>query len=1207
MMSAKAAAPGDNVIKMKKKLVGKKKDIRDEGEGGLDKMVKHQMDMDTITTAIIDKYFTHNQGQRMVKHQIESYNDFILRKLEQIIEGFNPIDIYHEYLPQHERFKYHMCIEIKNPVLNKPIIYEKDGSTKTMTPNDARQRNFTYAGNLNVNVNIRCETFDTETGEIHEDTKQINSVYITKLPIMVKSAYCVLNDIIAEDGSECKYDFGGYFIVNGNEKVVISQDRIAENKTYVFLNNKVSAYSHMAEIRSVQENKLGVPKVTSLKLSSKPNQFGRTIRANIHHIKADVPIFILFRALGLTSDKEIIEYIVHDIDEPRNQMIINSLHACIDEASEIKCQRDALEYLSRYLNINGYPREFLYNSLERMKILKNILTREFLPHVGDDFKKKALYLGYMVNKLLKCFLGLRDYDDRDSYINKRVDTPGILIASLFRQYYGKMIKDMKNMINKEINYGVWKRTNQFINIINKTNINNKIIKPNIIESGIRYALATGNWGIKNNKNKQGVAQVLNRMTYPSTLSHLRRINTPIEKSGKLVQPRKLHPTQWGVICPCETPEGASVGLVKNMAMSVNITIASNSDNIYDILLENGVKLFDPKNIRDMFHETKIILNGDFIGTHTNPKKLYDIVRRMKLEGYINIFTGIAWNIPEKQLEICTEGGRCSRPLYVVEEGNTISINNEVMELLEKPDTTWVDLMLKKPGLIEFVDVEESNVSLIAMNMETLAKNPTMKYTHAEIHPSLILGVLASCIPFSDHNQAPRNCYQASQGKQALGVYASNYRNRYDTMGHIMNYPQKPLVSTMISKYMNNDSLPSGINAIVAIATYTGFNQEDAVIMNQSAVDRGLYVTTYLKTYKEQNNKNHSNGEEEFFTKPVSDNGPKRPFNYDKLEDDGFVQENTYVKTGDVIIGKCMPTKTKTGITHKDNSVCLKNGEAGFVDRNCYNDRYFTNTNGEGYNFCKVRIRSQRVPMIGDKFSARSAQKGTVGMLYRQEDMPYTANGIVPDLIMNPHAIPSRMTIGQLLECILGKACVTEGKYGDATPFNKTDVEKIAQVLEDHGMERYGNEIMYDPRTGQQMQCDIFIGPTFYQRLKHMVLDKVHSRGNAGPVVMLTRQPAEGRARDGGLRIGEMELECNWAHGIFQFLKERLMECSDNYRLFTCKKCNNMAVVNPDKNIYKCNNCKNINHFGEVRIPYACKLFLQEIQTMGIGAKLITKT
>jgi DNA-directed RNA polymerase II subunit RPB2 len=446
---------------------------------------------------------------------------------------------------------------------------------------------------------------------------------------------------------------------------------------------------------------------------------------------------------------------------------------------------------------------------------------------------------------------------------------------------------------------------------------------------------------------------------------------------------------------------------------------------------------------------------------------------------------------------------------------------------------------------------------------------------------------------------------SSMGKQAIGVYTSNYRNRYDTIGHVLNYPQRPLVQTRMSKILNNDSLPCGMNCIVAIATYTGFNQEDSIMLNKAAIDRGMFVSTSYKTFKEQNNKNHSTGEEEFFCNPKEINAKNvKPYNYDKIGDCGFVKENTYVSQGDVIIGKCMPNKEESIIYNKDTSLVIKANENGVIDKNFVNTQNNANVNGDGYTFAKVRIRNTRIPCIGDKFSSRHGQKGTVGMIYNHEDMPFMKDGTVPDIIINPHAIPSRMTIAQLMECILGKACCVDGFMGDGSPFNEVSVEDIAQVLENHGIDRTGNEVMYNSRTGEQMNTLIFCGPTYYQRLKHMVNDKIHSRSSAGPVVLLTRQPAEGRARDGGLRLGEMEVECNWAHGISSFLKERFMECSDNYRIFVCKKCGMPATVNKEKNMYSCKPCRNKSHFAQIRIPYATKLMLQEVQTMSIATRYI---
>jgi DNA-directed RNA polymerase II subunit RPB2 len=923
---------------------------------------------------VIDEYFKPNKGSQLIKHQIESFNDFVLRKVGQIIEGFNPIEINHNYIPETDSFKHMISIQVENPTFVKPLIYEKDGSTKNMTPNDARLRNFTYSSAMSVNLVITTKSMG-EDGEYSIETKKINNVSLGKLPIMVRSNYCILKNQCIE-ANECQYDYGGYFIINGNEKVIISQDRISENKTFVFISNKVSPYSHIAEIRSVQENKLSVPKITTLKMSSKPNQFGRCIRVNIHHIKIDIPVFILFKAFGLANDKEIIKYIVFNIGSEVGQLITSQLMACIDEGSSVLCQRDAIEYLSKYLNISGYPKEYLQNRMNRITLVRQVLEKEVLPHVGRDLKKKALYLGFMVRKLMKCFLGICEFDDRDSYINKRVDTPGVLLASIFRQYYGKMVKDLKNMVQKEINTGGWKVSNKLVNVINKVNVY-KIVKSTTIDSGLKYALSTGNWGIKSNKNKQGVAQVLNRMTYNATLSHLRRVNTPIEKSGKLVQPRKLHATQWGIICPAETPEGAGVGLVKNMAMMANITICSNSTNVREIIEEQlGVIPFGVKNGYDveMFGQyTNVLINGDIIGVHHHPHVLYNKLKYLKRCGSINVYTSVVWNIQNNEVSISTEGGRCVRPLLIV-ENNECRMTEQIVQQLKEGKLTWRELVCGNddfPSVVEYMDVEETNSALIAMNYKDVVEGKLKgkHYTHMEIHPSLVMGLVASCIPFSDHNQAPRVAYQSSMAKQAIGVYSSNYRYRYDTMGHVLNYGQKPIVKTNPSVIVNNDSLPSGINAIVAIATYTGFNQEDSVILNKSAVDRGLFTSTYYRTYKELNNKNHSNGEEEFFTRPDTTVVRNiKPYNYDKLDNTGFVPENTPVKGGDVIIGKVMPTKINNVIHYKDNSMALKATDTGVVDRNGANDKYFTNTNGDGYNFAKVRLRSERVPTIGDKLS-----------------------------------------------------------------------------------------------------------------------------------------------------------------------------------------------------------------------------------------------
>lgn len=1177
------------------------------------------LEFEKYTWDVIRSYFEESQSKCLIKHQIESYNDFVLNKLEQIIEGFNDLQIFHKYIPEIEDFKYTIYINISNPVMTRPMIYEKDGSTQLMTPTDARQRNFSYSANVYVQMKIHIKWYDNEHKK-EECKKIMQNVNIGKIPIMVGSNYCILeNPNFKINSQECKYDYGGYFIINGNEKVVISHDRIAENKTYVFLDNKLSQYSHIAEIRSVPDNVFGPPKLTSLKLSSKQTQFGHFIRVSIHHIRIDIPVFVLFRALGFESDKDIVKLCVHDLTDHNNKILIDNLKGSIEDGNTILNRLAALDYMQKFLNISGYPKEIMQNKSKRMNIIMDIIQNDFLPHVGNDKYKKALYLGYMVNKLLKCFLGMYPMDDRDSYLNKRVDTPGIMLANLFRQYYGKVVKDIKNMIYKELNNGSWKVANDLINLINKSNIY-KIVKPSTIESGLKYGLATGNWGIKNANAKQGVAQVLNRLTYNATISHLRRVNTPMEKSGKLIQPRKLHNTQWGIICPSETPEGSSVGLVKNISITSTITIASDSRSIYNYLKEFGIQEVNITNIEMLNKHTWVFVNGNIVGIHTDPKLVFENLLKYKRQGIINIYTSISWDISKNSINISTEAGRCVRPIYIVRDNKLLFDKRYVLALKNKV-LTWKNLVASATinaldkdekgfeSIIEYVDVEENNTLMIASSYNDLFKGKKgerlqLKYTHMEIHPSLILGVLASNIPFSNHNQAPRNTYQSAMGKQAIGLYATNFKTRLDTLSHVLNYPQQPLVKTNMSTLLNLSNMPCGTNVIVAIATYTGYNQEDSIILNRSSVQRGLFTSTFYRTLKEQCNKNLSTGEEEIFCNPMNmESFVTKPQNYTKINEKGFVSENTFVEAGDVLIGKCMPQKTSTNFFYKDNSITMKNNETGYIDMSCSNDAYFKNTSADGYTFCKIKIRNFREPTIGDKLSSSHAQKGSIGIMYPQEDLPYTKDGLVPDIIINPHAIPSRMTIAQLIETIMGKACATLGTVGNATPFTSIGVNDICNILKnDCNLEPHGNQLMYNSRTGEQMKTSIFIGPTYYQRLKHMVCDKIHSRNSNGPVVLLTRQPAEGRARDGGLRLGEMEVECNWGHGTMNFLKERFMDCSDNYRIFTCKKCGNIANVNPTQNIYICNLCNNKTSFAELRIPFASKLLFQEIQSMGINTK-----
>ena len=1173
-------------------------------------MEKFNYDLDTWK--VIESYLKEDNYKNLIRHHIDSFNEFTDIKIEQIVKQSNPLVIFNNYDETSNSYKYEINVNFGNIYFNKPVIFENNGSSKLMYPQDARLRNLTYSSQLLIDINI--EIYLNENGEKKMlNSKDLKKINIGKIPIMIGSKYC--NSGI-DDENECKYDLGGYFIVNGNEKVIVGQEKIAEQKVYVFKASKNNLkYSHIAEVKSVSKVGFNTPKNCSIKFSNKDILKGKTLKVNIPHCRVDIPLFIVFRAFGIISDKDIIKHILYNINN--NSDKLDLLQSTIEEGSFVNTQEEALEYILRYSSILGQPKDIKLNRERKLILFKETMERDVLAHVGFSFKKKALFLGYMVHKLLRCYFNELEYDDRDSYCNKRVETSGYLMALLFRQYFTKMTKDMRNQIMKELNSNPWKNSKQ-MNIESIINNNNlfKIIKSTTIESGIKYGLATGNWGIKSTNNKVGIAQVLNRLTYNATLSHLRRVNTPTEKTGKLVPPRKLHNTQYGIICPSETPEGGSVGLVKNLSIMTYITNQSSEKPILKIIELNKDIMYieDIERLEDVIEMTKIFVNGDWLYLTKNPNEIYNKLIVSRRKGLINIYVSISLNTDLNQINIFTDAGRCCRPLYIV-ENNKLLINKKDVNKIVSQKYKFRNLILKSlnnnlnydiedtrsnnTGCIEYLDTEESYFKMIGVFKNL--KNKTVKYSHCEIHPSLMLGLLSSLIPFSNHNQSPRNTYQSAMGKQAMGIYMTNYRKRMDTMGHILYYPNKPIVDTNIGKLVPSCKVPNGLNVIVAIASYGGYNQEDSILINKGSVDRGLFRSTFYRTYRDDEKKIQSSGQDERIMKPVMDiTSGIKPGCYDKLESNGFVPLNTYVTSNDIIIGKVYPVKNKGKATntYRDSSTFLRPNEKGHIDK------IYVNRNGDGHKFCKVRVRSNRIPKIGDKFSSRHGQKGTCGMLINEEDMPFTKDGVRPDIIVNPHAIPSRMTIAQLIECILGKTATLIGGYGDGTPFNETSVENIMEALEKNNFESSGNEVLYNGFTGKQMTTKIFIGPTYYQRLKHMVEDKIHSRA-IGPMVLLTRQPAEGRARDGGLRFGEMERDCMIAHGSVGFLKERMLDVSDNYRVFICNQCKFIASVNPDENIYKCKACQNYIDFSEIRIPYSCKLLIQELEGMNIASRFIT--
>lgn len=1083
---------------------------------------------------VISSFF---EEKGLVRQQLDSFNEFIENSMQEIVDENSRLVLETTVANSGtdgdgnpaapKRYE----IEFGQVYLSKPTMTEADGTTQPMFPNEARLRNLTYAAPLYIDIKKRLLEVEGDE-ETELETEELSKVFIGRVPIMLRSKFCVLYSLSDKDLielGECPYDQGGYFIINGSEKVLIGQERMSTNQVYVFSKPPPSPYSYLAEIRSAAEKGSRMASGVQVKMLARSNErgiSGQYIRVTLPYIKQDIPIFIVFRALGIVSDRDILEHICYDFEDAQ---MLELLKPCIEEAFVIQEQSVALDYIGKRGATVGATQE------KRIRYAREILQKEFLPHVGTgDFceTRKAFFFGYMIHRLLLAALERRELDDRDHYGKKRCDLGGPLLGFLFRLLFRKLTKDVGKYLQKCIDTG--REFNLTL-----------AVKSNTITSGLKYAIATGNWGEQKKAMmaRAGVSQVLNRYTYTSSLSHLRRVNTPIGREGKLAKPRQLHNTHWGMVCPAETPEGQACGLVKNLALMSHITVGSSTQPIVKFLEDWTMENLEEISPAVIPEATKIFLNGCWIGIHREPEHLVRTLKRLRRSGDINPEVCIVRDIREQELRLFTDPGRCSRPLFVVENCSLVLKKEDIVRLQQKEVTGFGWDQMVQSGLIEYMDVEEEETLMICMSPEDLAEarravEPyTTRYTHCEIHPSMILGICASIIPFPDHNQSPRNTYQSAMGKQAMGIYATNYQLRMDTLSNLLYYPQKPLVTTRAMEYVHFRELPAGQNAIVAIACYSGYNQEDSVIMNQSAIDRGLFRSIFYRTYTDEESR-VGTLLTETFTKPSRDSTLRmRHGTYEKLEEDGLVAPGTRVTGEDVIIGKVVPIPDESdelgqrtqSHTHRDASTPLRSTESGIIDQ------VMLTTNSEGFKFTKIRVRSKREPQMGDKFASRHGQKGTIGITYRQEDMPFTAEGITPDIIINPHAIPSRMTIGHMVECLLGKVSSLTGEEGDATPFTDVTVEAISNLLKSCGYQQRGLEVMYNGHTGRKLNAQIFLGPTYYQRLKHMVDDKIHARAR-GPVQILTRQPVEGRSRDGGLRFGEMERDCMISHGASQFLK-----------------------------------------------------------------------
>ena len=1128
----------------------------------------------------------------LTSHHTRSFEKFVDEEIPKIIEQFPRIDaqvgVFFDFM-----------------IDGKVNITPKVGEIR-FKPLECRWKEITYALPLDVEFAIKKVRFE----ETSEGTKTVEekirkeTIRLCYVPLVVGSKYDPhLNrnmrqykDYLIKIGED-PLQPEGYVIINGSERVFLPREESARARIIVEEltgTSLVSAkYKIVAWITSpgVYRNRLSV--FISRKDMRIVLRFPKVIQNKF------IPLMVLVRALGLTIG-EFMKLVVPEVFlEEENEeakgisqfLVLNIRHV---ESKALVNQEEALKELYKYIQKIGLQGRWLSYAGEKQRInyVKEILNKFMLPHVGkteESYYLKAYYLARLVRRAILVYLGKAKPDDRDHYKNKRLKMVGDFLRELFAYAWREFVRTSRDAL-----------ASKATDIRDRLHFRDILKTEKIVEIMDR-ALATGTWPT----GVTGVTEVFGQLNHIEMISHMRRVKNILTtrtqaKHGK-PEARDLHPTQWGRICITTTSEGTLCGLTKQLALSAYVSVGLRRHEKQKLINETlprcGLKKVKVEKGWSPYPEIPVFIDGEIVGVCKKPQLFVEKFRKLRRQGKIPWEANIKYWEEFREIHITADSGRILRPLIVVENGKP-KYTTQHAKKLKNGEITFEDLL--KNGIIEMLDAEEEEDAYIAV----WEKELTPEHTHLEIAPATVLDLIPNIVPFANTDQAPKIIHETSMAKQALTIPRLNYRIKPETSTYMLYYPQRPLVTTRPSKFIGIDDRGYGQNAIVAILSYEGYNIEDAIIINKAAIERGLFNGAFIRIY-EVAERTHAGGFKDEIELPI-ELRKKDQGKLETLAEDGIAWEGELMTENKEIVGRITPAKRgeiRSLKLFEETTEKIRPGEAGYID-----SIVIVSLGEMGQKGIKIyaKLRQPRPVELGDKFAARSGQKGVVGLIVPQEDMPFTEDGIIPDIIFDPHGIPSRMTIGYLLEALAGSIACKIGRPIDGTTFESRKwIEDLIQRAKQLGLNYYGEKTLYDGRTGKTYKAHILVGPIYYQRLKHLARDKIHAR-SIGKYTLMTLQPPGGRARGGGLRLGEMERDALVGHGLSFFLRERFVDSSDGIDIYLCDEHGFICRWDRRFRRWVCPVCREKTRgVSRVTVPYTFILLLRELQSLGIRVQLRT--